>query len=678
MIRLRALAFAVCAATMLHVPASAKTLTLADLRHEVGVSDPRFSPDSKTILCLVSRYDFDANLTDTQLLLIDVATGAQRALTQAKPGIDAPRWSPDGSQIAFLADAGSGEDAEAQIFVMPAAGGNWRQVTHTPNGVESYVWRPDGKAFGYITSDDEPELSRSHGLDAFVVGDNDYLATDAPQPWHLWWISTSGGTAHRLTHGPKGLPPGEVILPQSVPNAWFSWSGDGKAIAFTQMPNQYKTDGVDSNIDLLDAATGALHKLTRHAGEEAGGEFSPDGSRIMYWYPHDGNPIAINDIFITGASGGTGVDVTAKLDRNIIGATWMQDSRSVLVLAHEGTWGKFWRAYDDGRIERVEVGDINPGAVPSSDPAMNVAPDGAIAFAGSEPNRPTELYYMPSPTSAPRRLTDLNGYFQQFALGRVSEIDWTGPNGFPEDGVLTYPPGFVAGKKYPLVLQIHGGPNWGSVEAFDTDYEGLSQLFAAHGYVVFEPNYRGSDSFGNAYQLAIFNDAGDGPGRDVMAGIAAVEHLGFIDRSRIAVSGWSYGGYMTTWMIGHYHMWKCAIAGAAPTDEYVDYAISDYNVIGKYYFKGSPWASPAIRQDYVEQSPITYADRVTTPTLILHDTGDVRVPIVEDYEFYHALRDRGTPVEFVAYPVDGHYPGDPLRGEDIYRRWLGWLDRYLR
>jgi dipeptidyl aminopeptidase/acylaminoacyl peptidase len=135
---------------------------------------------------------------------------------------------------------------------------------------------------------------------------------------------------------------------------------------------------------------------------------------------------------------------------------------------------------------------------------------------------------------------------------------------------------------------------------------------------------------------------------------------------------------MTTWLIGHYHIWKCAVAGAAPTDEYVDYAISDYNVLGKYYFKGSPWQSAAIRQDYIDQSPITYADQVTTPTLILHDTGDVRVPIVEDYEFYHALRDRGVPVEFVAYPVEGHYPGDPLRGEDIYRRWLGWFDRYLK
>jgi dipeptidyl aminopeptidase/acylaminoacyl peptidase len=135
---------------------------------------------------------------------------------------------------------------------------------------------------------------------------------------------------------------------------------------------------------------------------------------------------------------------------------------------------------------------------------------------------------------------------------------------------------------------------------------------------------------------------------------------------------------MTTWLIGHYHVWKCAVAGAAPTDEFVDYAISDYNVLGKYSFKGSPWVSRSIRQDYIDQSPLSYADQVTTPTLILHDTGDVRVPIVEDYEFFHALRDRGVPVEFVVYPVDGHYPDDPVRGEDIYRRWIAWFDKYLK
>jgi len=604
-----------------------------------------------------------------------LASGHLMTLTDLRKevGISEPRFSPDGTRLAFLADGTeSGDNETSQIFVMPADGGATAQVTHASEGVDSFAWRPDGKAFAYVTAD---KAKRSI---AFIVGDNDYLSTSAPQPWHLWTVAAGGGAAHRLTQGSKGLPPGEVILPQSVPEAWFSWSKDGKTIAFTQMPNPYKTDGLLTRIEFVDVATGKQHALTTHAGEEAGGEYSPDGTRIMYWYPRDGNAVAFNDLWIAPASGGMGTDVTHALDRNAIDAAWINGTRSLIVLAHDGTWGKFWRVGDDGVARAIDTGQVNPGSVPSGGPSMDTRSDGALTFAGSEPERPTELYYMPSLAAVPRRLTDLNGSFAAMNLGRVTHVDWIGPEGYREDGVLTYPADYIAGKKYPLVLQIHGGPNWASVEAFDTDYEGLSQLFAAHGYAVFEPNYRGSDELDNAYQMAIFNDAGQGPGEDVMAGIAAVEKLGFVDASRIGVSGWSYGGYMTTWLIGHYHIWKCAVAGAAPTDAFVDYGISDYNVIGKYYFNGSPWASRAIRQDYVDQSPITYADQVTTPTLILHDTGDVRVPIVEDYEFFHALRDRGVPVEFVAYAADGHYPSDPIRSEDIYRRWVGWFDKYLK
>ena len=653
--------------------ASDRRMTLADLRREVGVSEPRFTPDGRDVVFVKTTYDYDANDVDTVLVEIDPQTRAMRELTHDLYDISSPRFSPDGSRLAFLADgeSGPGEDT-SQIFVMPAAGGKPSQVTHALEGIDSYAWRPDSAAFAYVTADKTKQAI------SFVVGDNDYLATSAPQPWHLWTIAAQGGSPRRLTSGSKGLPPGEVILPQSVPEAWFSWSHDGKTIAYTQMPNPYKTDGVATRIMLVDVATGKQRPLTAHAGEEAGGEYSPDGSRIMYWYPRDGDAVAFNDLFIAPASGGTGSDVTFALDRNAIDAGWMPDSRSLFVLAHDGTWARFWRVDEVGKATLIDTGDVNPGAVPSGGATMDVRADGAMVFPGSEPERPTELYYMPSERSAPRRLTDFNGSFEAMQLGRVTHVDWVGPGGYHEDGVLTYPAGYVKGRKYPLVLQIHGGPNWASVEAFDTDYEGLSQLFAAHGYAVFEPNYRGSDQLDDAYQVAIFNDAGDGPGKDVMAGIAAVEKLGFVDTSRIGVSGWSYGGYMTTWLIGHYHIWKCAVAGAAPTDAYVDYAISDYNVIGKYYFEGSPWESRTIRAAYIEQSPVTYADEVTTPTLILHDTGDVRVPIVEDYEFFHALRDRHVPVEFVAYPVDGHYPSDPIRSEDIYRRWVGWFDKYLK
>ena len=304
---------------------------------------------------------------------------------------------------------------------------------------------------------------------------------------------------------------------------------------------------------------------------------------------------------------------------------------------------------------------------------MDVGKDGSIAFVGSHAHSPLELYYMSSPSAPPRQLTRFNESVAALALGKVEPIEWQGPDGWHEDGTLIYPPDFAPGKKYPLVLLIHGGPEWASTEAFNE----WGQLIAAHGYAVFRPNYRGSDNLGNAYEMAIVNDTGDGPGRDVMAGLAAVEQRGFVDTNRIAVSGWSYGGYMTVWLIGHYQVWKTAIAGAAVTDWLDEYNLPDNNNIwGRYMLGGSPWVGDRAKA-YVEQSPISYAAKIRTPTLILSDTGDERVPITQSFKLYHALRDNGVPTKFIAYPTSGHHPGDPVRYRDIYRRWIEWLDQYL-
>jgi len=327
-----------------------------------------------------------------------------------------------------------------------------------------------------------------------------------------------------------------------------------------------------------------------------------------------------------------------------------------------------------GAAQRIDTGEVNPAEFFWLDASLG--PGGAMAFTGSTAHHPSEMYYMASPHGAVRRISHYNDYIEQLDLGVVKTIDWTGPNGFREDGVLTYPPGFIMGKKYPLVLVIHGGPNSASI----TSFNGLAQLLAAHGYLVFSPNYRGSDNLGNAYWRGIFNDAGAGPGRDVMAGIAAVENKGIVDTTRIAVSGWSYGGYVTSWMTGHYHIWKVAVAGAAVNNLVDEYDLSDNNVGVRYGFPGelSPWTRAGAKP-YQEQSPITYADRITTPTLIMSDTGDERVPITQSYEMFHALRDNHKAiVQFIAYPVAGHFPGDPVRAEDVNRRWIDWIARFLK
>ena len=250
---------------------------------------------------------------------------------------------------------------------------------------------------------------------------------------------------------------------------------------------------------------------------------------------------------------------------------------------------------------------------------LMLARHGEIAFSGSEPQRPTELYYLSNTNAAPERLTDFNAPIDQLQLGKTETINWTGPDGFKEDGVLTYPSGFQPDHKYPLVLYVHGGPRSASKETFSV----FAQLIAAQGWVVFEPNYRGSDNLGTRFQAAIWNDAGDGPGRDAMSGVAEVKKRGFVDESRVAVTGWSYGGYMTTWLLGHYKGWKAAIAGAAVTDWLDQYNLGDANVRRADGFGGSPYTGNRMKA-YIDQSPITYVANITAPTLILSDTGDYR------------------------------------------------------
>src|SRR5712664_4140314 len=649
--------------------AQSRRIELNDYSKVVSVSDPQISPDGKSIVVSVSRPNLEQDRSDRELVSIDIATGTQRILTYERKGVGSPRWSPSGDRLAFVATDGAGKDARPQVFVLPMAGGEARKITEAPNGIEQFAWRPSGQDIAYVTSDEpanKKEMEKHH--DAFEVGDNDFLATEAVLPSHIWILPADGGKAKRLTSGTWSLP---KSAPPSPPASPISWSPDGKWLLFTRQEHPHQGDADLTTLQVLTVETGDIRKLTKHEKFESFAQFSPDGSRVAYWYPRDGDPNNENEIFVTPTTGGDGSDVTRPVDHNLLRAIWMPDGNSLLVVGHDGTGTSLWLQPLAGSAKRIALGEISPSWLFWVD--AFVGPKGDIVFAGSTPTQPSELYYMASAGDKPRRLTDFNHEIASLALGKAESIEWKGPDGFEEDGVLFYPPDFQKDRKYPLVLIIHGGPTASST----TQFNFLSQLMATHGYVVFSPNYRGSDNLGNAYQRAIWNDAGDGPGRDVIAGIDALKKLGFIDANKIGVTGWSYGGYMTSCLIGHYQIWKAAMAGAPVTDLYDEYNLSDFNVTSRYSFKGSPYVGDNLK-NYRAQSPITYAAQMKTPTLIMHDTGDARVTVTQAYSLFHALKDNGVPVKFIAIPVPGHSPGDPLRQMDVYRYWVEWMDQYLK
>ncbi len=651
------------------VSAQTRKIELSDLAKITSASDPQISLDGKSIVFVVSHPNIEQDRSDRELVLMDIASGAQRILTYDRKGVGSPRWSPNGDRLAFVAVEGTAKDAKPQVFVLPMTGGEAHKLTDAPEGIEQFAWRPNGQDIAYVTSDEpenKKEIEKHH--DAFEVGDNDYLATEAALPSHLWLIAADGGKPKRLTSGAWSLP---KSAPPSSPASPISWSPDGKWLLFTRQEHPHQGDSDLTTLQVLNVETGEIRKLTKHEKFESFALFSPDGSRVAYWYPLDGDPNNQIEIFVTPTTGGDGSDATRSIDRDIQRVIWMPDGNSLLVGGHDGTTTSLWLQPLSGSPKKLSLGDISPSWAFWVD--AFVGRKGEIAFTGSTPSHPSELYYMASTSDTPRRLTNFNDGIAALALGKSEKIEWKGPDNFHEDGVLVYPPDFQKGKKYPLVLIIHGGPQASTTTQFSL----LPQVMATHGYVVFEPNYRGSDNLGNAYQRAIWNDAGDGPGRDVIAGIDAVKKLGFVDESKIAVTGWSYGGYMTSWLIGHYQIWKAAVAGAPVTDMYDEYNLSDGNAGDRYTFKGSPYVGDNLK-DYRAQSPITYAAQMKTPTLILHDTGDARVTITQGYSLYHALKDNGVPVKFIAIPVPGHFPGDPVRAMDTFHYWIDWVDKYLK
>jgi dipeptidyl aminopeptidase/acylaminoacyl peptidase len=634
----------------------------------VDLEEPALSPDGTHVALVVITQSVARAAYINSLVLIDTRNGAM-AQVHGGGDVAVPRWSPDGSRLAYLARPSEG--SFRQLFVRNRSGAT-AQLTHAGGDVIDAAWSPDGQTLAYVAGDAQRKAAY------FFAGDNDYTATALTPPDHLWLVPAAGGGARRLTAGSWTIAPtdpGGIFSPQ------IAWSRDGRHIVFTRVEDTFSGDDERSTLWQVDVRDGALHKLTTHAQLELTPAYSPDGSHLTYWYALHGDINAENTLRLR--TGGRDADLAPAFDRNVAGSLWFPDGRRLLVCAADGTRTAAWTVELDGSMRPLPLGALDIVCDPYSSStfdagiAADLAADGSIAFVATTAGRARELYYLPAGSSVPRRLTHFNDFLSGIGIGAMTQLDWEGPNGFHEDGVVTYPPGFTTARRYPVVLLIHGGPGLSSTRAFVWEQWPLAQMIASHGYIVFQPNYRGSDNLGNAYMLAIVHDTVAGPSADIMSGLAALERFAYVDRSRIAVSGWSYGGELTSWLIGHYHDWRAAVSGAAVNSEYDEYNLSTSNVQDRYPLGTSPYAGDGLRV-YRENSPITYFAQITTPTLIWGTTLDPVVPITQSYALYHALHERHVPVRFAVFPASTHGPADPVQTAELTRLWLGWLDSYLR
>ncbi|MBV8727409.1 MAG: S9 family peptidase, partial [Candidatus Eremiobacteraeota bacterium] len=461
--------------------AAARTLDFTDVRRIVTFSDPQLSPNGRQIVYVRHRTDFNADRYPGDLMLMNIQGRHARRLTYNRRGVASPHWSPEGDRVAFMAE--TGKESQSQVFVMPMSGGDAMQLTHAPEGVQRFAWSPDGKRIAFVAQDENPNKKAiEQHLDAFEVGDNDYLRTEASVPSHLWIINSDGGAAKRLTRGTFSL---STVDPDV--GSELSWSPDGRYIAFNRLPNAIYGDSLGSVIGFYDLRTNRLRKLTAHSGSEGDPIFAPRGQAIAYGRPTNGDITAGSGVIVTRVGGGNGSDVRHNLDRNVDAKVWLPDASALLLLGIDGTRETIWLQPLNGTAQRLALGPLNVAQL------GNVGRNGSLVFVATRSSHPSELFYLPSLRAKPIALTNDNAFIDRISVGHVANVTWRGPNGFVEDGVLTTPPGFTKGRRYPLVLLIHGGPQSASTQGWST----RRLLIASHGYVVFEPNYRGSTNLGD-------------------------------------------------------------------------------------------------------------------------------------------------------------------------------------
>ncbi len=644
----------------------AAVLQIGDMARIVNLEEPAISADDSRIALVEIVQDLANAAYVNSLLVVDVRSGRMQTVGRATD-VAVPRWSPRDGRLAYLARPL--KNGVTQIFVR-APSGEVVQLTHALGDVIDAAWSPNAREIAYVAAD------RQDPAPFFFAGDNDYTATALTPSDHLWIVPAKGGRARRLTEGSwtiAATDPGGIFSPQ------IAWTHDGRHITYTRVENTFSGDDERSTLWQVDIATRATRKLTDHAQLELSPAYSPDGSHLTYWYPLNGDFNSENTLrMLDGARD----DRAADLDRNVAGSLWFPDGQHLLVCASDATQNRIWKVDLAGHLLPIPLGELHVVCDPYSSStfdagiAADIARDGSIAFLATTERSARELYYLPAGSHTPRQLTHFNAFLSRITIGAMTETNWTGPDGFAEDGVVTYPPNGNEAAKYPAVLLIHGGPGLSSSRDFVWAAWPLAQMIASRGYLVFQPNYRGSDNLGNAYMTAIVHNTVVGPSADILAGLDSLERLGKVDGSRVAVSGWSYGGELTSWLIGHDHRWRAAISGAAVNSEFDEYNLSTSNVQDRYPLGTSPYRDDGQRI-YRENSPITYYAQITTPTLIWGTTLDPIVPITQSYALYHALQDNDVPVRFAVFPATTHGPADPRQTAELTRLWLDWLDLHL-
>ena len=636
----------------------------ADLAQYRRVSEVRISPDGRQIAYLVRTPSFDpqASLDDdddeaggwqveTQLFVVERESGAARQLTFSEGAPTRPRWSPDSSRLAFLRD----RDDEPTLQVLDMRGGEARPIDTGELSPVTYSWSPDGQWFAFTS---QPALAESERRARWQRGgatrfDGDWGAAG------LYVVASGPGASA----SPRRVDRGEVHIVD------FDWSPDGQqfAVRTAASADPYHTWGLH-RIAVISAKDGALvTQLEDQPADTGRPRWSRDGRRVAYARGHETLSLR-NQLIVRDLATGARWNAASKLDPTLAGFVWAADSRSLLTHVQVATRSVLYRLSADGK--RADPVHESPYAI-AEDTLTTDRSGRHVAMIGSNRTTPRAPLLLDTKRASTRVLIDVNPQVAQWTLAKTERVQWKNGEGVTVEGVLYITPHARQGVAPPLLVLPHGGPDAVTVERF-----GLwAHFFAARGYSVFRPNYRGGFGYGHAFYAANRARLGEIEFADIESGVDHLIATGKADPQRLFYGGWSWGGYITTWTITRSQRYKAAVVGAGVVDVVAQYVTSDINHgrTADWEFRGRPWRGQA---NFDRANPARQLHDIRTPTLILHGRSDDRVDFVNGMTLYRALHDIGVEVAFWAYPREPHVFREPAHVVHMLEAWAHWYDSH--
>jgi dipeptidyl aminopeptidase/acylaminoacyl peptidase len=639
--------------TLLPVSALAqRPMSIVDLLNVPVVSAPQLSPDGTQVVYVQADADWLANKRISHLWRVRLDGTDPAQLTSGKDGESQPRWSPDGKWIAFVGKRDGSETAQIQL--LPMAGGEARALTTHATAASSRDWSPDGRFVYFLAEDAKPaeQLAREKAKDDVYAFDENFQAR------HLWRIEVATRAESRVTSGDFSI-------------LTYELSSDGGRIAHHRAPSTVLGDAERGEVWLMDADGGNAVALTSNSVAENGATLSPDGTQLLFLSgSNERFETYYNaNLFVMPASGGPARDLTSAFGNEITDAAWARDGRSIFVIANMGVHSQLYE---------IPAAGGAPKALTSGNHAINgwtyVPAHGRHIFTKDDPANAGDVFTTTTGTIAQVSHV-FDRYAKDFRLPRQEKFEWKGADGVNVEGMLFYPLDYQTGQRYPLVVQTHGGPQASDKFGFGR-WSNYTQVLAAKGYFVLQPNYRGSTGYGDPFLRDMVGHYFVNAHLDVMTGVDALIAGGLVDGDRMAKMGWSGGGHMTNKVITFTNRFKAASSGAGAANWVSMYAQSDVRTYRTPWFGGTPWQKDAPIDVYWDHSPLKYVANVKTPTIFLAGDEDIRVPPPQSVEMFRALRNLGVPTHLYRAPREPHV-WQELRHELFkVNVELEWFERY--